>query len=332
MNMTDVAALHARIAQLERAQARRSQSRRRAWLLAALCTGLLLALAPLGLLAGNNQQFADVDPNSVHAPNIVAIRQAGITTGCNPGANLYCPSAYVRRDEMASFLARTAGIGTNPPVVNALTAVNATNATNAGHASSADNAANAANADYATNAGHAASADIVDANTVDGYAPNGLVRVARGSAYPDGGGVPLSTTAYTSIASVTINVPGPGFVLVTGMVSPYDTSTSTFSATLTRLRDTAPGGAVSPDQWANANQVAGNTRNYSVGSTWVFPVSAAGAKTYVIEVLVKIAGNGGTYASNGQLTALYIPFGSTGTGTLGPNDPAPSGPAAPGQR
>ena len=54
---------------------------------------------------------------------------------------------------MASFLARTAGLGDNPPVANAKTAVTTTNAVTA------------------TNAGNA--------NTVGGYEPSGLVRAAR---------------------------------------------------------------------------------------------------------------------------------------------------------
>ena len=56
---------------------------------------------------------------------------------------------------MASFLARTAGLGDNPPVANAKTAQTAANATNATNAQNAGNAA-----------------------TVGGFAPNGLVRVA----------------------------------------------------------------------------------------------------------------------------------------------------------
>ena len=63
---------------------------------------------------------------------------------------------------MASFIARAAGLGTNPPVANAKTAQTATNA------ASADTATNAINAVNATNATHAASADT--ATTV----PNGL--------------------------------------------------------------------------------------------------------------------------------------------------------------
>jgi hypothetical protein len=47
--------------------------------------------------------FSDTGGN-IHADAIGGIAAAGITLGC--GAGRYCPSAPVRRDEMASFLAR----------------------------------------------------------------------------------------------------------------------------------------------------------------------------------------------------------------------------------
>jgi hypothetical protein len=131
----DVATLRQEVATLRREVARLRTPRRRRFrpLLAALALALLVALVPLGLLAAN--PFTDLDPASPHNANIDAIYNAGITKGCNPPAfDNYCPKDNVTREEMASFLARTAGLGTNPPVANALTAVNATNAANAANA------------------------------------------------------------------------------------------------------------------------------------------------------------------------------------------------------
>ncbi|MDJ0925933.1 MAG: S-layer homology domain-containing protein [Acidimicrobiia bacterium] len=54
------------------------------------------------------------DVIGVHEGNINAIAAAGITVGCNLEGTLYCPSAPVRRDQMASFLARALGL---PPMV-----------------------------------------------------------------------------------------------------------------------------------------------------------------------------------------------------------------------
>ncbi len=78
---------------------------------------LLVALVPLATLAAG---FTDLNPGSPHNGNIAAIAAAGITTGCNPpDYTQYCPNDYVTREQMASFLARTAGLGGNPPVANA---------------------------------------------------------------------------------------------------------------------------------------------------------------------------------------------------------------------
>jgi hypothetical protein len=79
---------------------------------------------------------------AVHQSNIQAIGNAGITTGFedpnNTSARLYNPKGQVTREEMASFLARTAG--GNPPVVNANTAVTANSASSADRAMNADTA------------------------------------------------------------------------------------------------------------------------------------------------------------------------------------------------
>ena len=63
----------------------------------------------LGLGEAPLDFFSD-DVGSVHEGNINAIRMAGITVGCNPPASdLYCDDAPVKRQEMATFLARALG-------------------------------------------------------------------------------------------------------------------------------------------------------------------------------------------------------------------------------
>jgi hypothetical protein len=47
---------------------------------------------------------------------------------------------------------------------------------------------------------------------------------------------------------------------------------------------------------------------------WVFPV-AAGINTFDIRV-ARTSGNGALHTWNGQLAAIYSPFGSTGAATL----------------
>jgi hypothetical protein len=98
---------------------------------------------------------------------------------------------------MASFLARAAGLGSNPPVANALTAVNATNAQNAVNAQNATNAQNAANAQSAVNAqtaqtvpdGSITAAKLSSSGATPGQV---LVATANGIAFGTPGATPLA--------------------------------------------------------------------------------------------------------------------------------------------
>jgi hypothetical protein len=137
-----VAAQEARLTTRETAGMRRAVRPRRRTL-AVLAGGLLvllLALSPLGVLAAN---FQDLTPGSPHNADIDAIADVGISKGCID-AQHYCPNDSVTREQMASFLARTAGLGNNPPVANARTAQTAQTATNATNATNAANAQDAA--------------------------------------------------------------------------------------------------------------------------------------------------------------------------------------------
>ena len=69
----------------------------------------------LGLPAGS-VSFSDVG-GSVHAADIEALASAGITKGCNPPDNtLFCPTAPVTREQMATFLARALDLATTTPL------------------------------------------------------------------------------------------------------------------------------------------------------------------------------------------------------------------------
>ncbi len=59
---------------------------------------------------GGGDRFDD-DDQSVFAGAIDRLATAGITRGCNPPDNtMFCPTRPVRRDEMATFLARAGGL------------------------------------------------------------------------------------------------------------------------------------------------------------------------------------------------------------------------------
>lgn len=282
--------LQTRVARLEATQPRqRWRGRPPRRFLSLGLVALLAALLPLSLLAAN--PFTDLVPGSVHNPNIDAIYNAGITTGCVPNEQ-YCPTDLVTRQEMASFLARTAGIGGNPPVTNAKTAQTADTATNA---------ANAANA-----------------NTIGGYGPSGLVRVARGSGVIFPNTVPVGTTP-TTVGAVTITAPGPGFVLVTGVgvVRSFDASTSVEMT----LRE-AGGAQVSTGITAAVGTNPDRVVILPVTLTWVFAVPGAGARTYQLQA-DRLNGTSAD-AYDATLTAIFVPFGSTGGAALGVSEPAPT--------
>ena len=60
-----------------------------------------------GYTAGLGRDLFDDDDGSVFEGDIDRLGTAGVTKGCNPPGNTrYCPAALVKRDQMASFLAR----------------------------------------------------------------------------------------------------------------------------------------------------------------------------------------------------------------------------------
>jgi hypothetical protein len=288
----EIARLRAEVSALRREV--RLRRRGRGWWrvpLALLCVAMLVAM-PLGALASH---FQDLNPGSVHNADIHAISDAGITRGCID-AQHYCPNDFVTREQMASFLARTAGLGGNPPVANALTAETAQSATNATNATNADNASNA--------------------NTLGGWPANGLIRSAVGSNsdlielddFSEGNDITLD---FETIATVTIDAPAPGYVLV--------------SATLSLTADGS-------DAWVDVcllDPVAGlrssflpaaigttpaATINGSISPVARFPVAAAGTRTYELRAdKQRLSGTGFTIADNATIVALYVPFGADGT-------------------
>ncbi|MFA9443800.1 peptidoglycan-binding protein [Egicoccus sp. AB-alg6-2] len=80
--------------------------RRTTFTLLAMVLAVLLPALPAAAQTGD---FDDV--SGVHAEAIAAISDAGITEGCT--ADRYCPQELVRRDQMASFLARALGLDTS---------------------------------------------------------------------------------------------------------------------------------------------------------------------------------------------------------------------------
>jgi hypothetical protein len=262
---TRIAAQEKRIARLER-----RRSHRRAFALVAL----LVALVPAGLLAAN--PFTDLT-GGVHDANIDAIYTAGVTTGCVPNAQ-FCPKDNVTREEMASFLARLGGLGTNPPVANARTL---------GGRTPGDLIRAAA--------GEPSQEEVtLTSNVNDGFVP------------------------WNTLSAVTVNAPAAGFLLVSGSVSVGTTSDAcdggsngTKCMAFIRLRHTAAGGVATLPVFAVVNRGGGGNAIAMVTPVALIPVPA-GAATVVVEG----AGNAGSVnlvgASVRGLTALFVPFDGMG--------------------
>lgn len=277
-DMVSRAELVALQAEYDRRLAALQSHRARPWRRLALLLPLvvLLALVPLSIRAAGS--FNDLT-GGVHDANIQAIYAAGITTGCIPNVS-YCPTDVVTREQMASFLARTAGLGANPPVANAKTA-----------------------------------------QTVGGYAPNALIRAAQGASLYTRDTREFAVTSVFNnsatldpIATVAITAPGNGFVVVNATlgfsIAPSDTGgTARNTVGYARLRDTSSGIA-SP---LLSTLTGSSFQATTLGPTYVFPVTA-GTRSIVLEV--QKSGTGAVNAFDGVVTALYVPFGSGGAGTL----------------
>lgn len=264
-----------------RREVRGQRGKQRRSLMIAVVAVLIAAVSPVAAFAAN--PFNDLVGGSPHNGNIDLIYNAGITTGCDPNRS-YCPTDLVTRQEMASFLARTAGLGSNQPIVNAKTAVQANTANTATTATTAQSA-----------------------NTLNGFAANGLVRVNGAS---QGDNPLFVTTSYNSYATVSLAAPGPGFVYLTGAVTVYATSASNAFVSAAILDEAT--GFGSYEQSAVVGTTSGTTFSAVISPTIILPVSAGGTRTYHLIVGKDPASTGTTGANAATLSAIFVPFGPSG--------------------
>ncbi len=82
---------------------------------------VLIAAAAIPVSVMASHQFTDVPDSNIFHDDIAAIRDAGVTRGCNPPANdEYCPNDPVTRGQMAAFMNRLGALAPDKtPVVNA---------------------------------------------------------------------------------------------------------------------------------------------------------------------------------------------------------------------
>jgi hypothetical protein len=159
--------------------------------------------------------------------------------------------------------------------------------------------------------------DNLNADQLDGRSADqlgGRTAVAAVISYSNDG-------TFAEQASIAIDAPADGLMLVSGSVS-IDTflggdTSCDLCVGVMRLRDKV-NGALSAQQvgtFGSGSDEAGT----QLATTWVFPVSA-GRRTFALDTLGQVADK--VFADNPTLTALFVPFGPSGTS-------APA--AAPGQ-
>jgi hypothetical protein len=155
----------------------------------------------------------------------------------------------------------------------------------------------------------------LDSDKLDGLNPNDLVRVARGGNTDDP--VELSTT-YEPVLTVQLTAPRKGFVLLTGTVSGIAETPGAECqcAIFTRVRHASVPAADFELPYSVAYVSKDVTPVETTATTTVVPV-AAGVQEFVLESRKwEVNGTGLVGAFAPALTALYVPYGSTGAATL----------------
>ncbi|HEY8601802.1 MAG TPA: hypothetical protein VIL85_25470 [Thermomicrobiales bacterium] len=295
---TTTATLQARLAQVERTLARYEAERgqrhnlptgrkRRGGRWAGAVAALLIALVPLSIL-GAGPTFNDLGTAGVeHQGDIQAIAAVGITTGLDdpkssdPNQRLYDPKGTVTREQMASFLARTAGLGTNTPIVNAASALK-----------------------LAT-----------DPTGETAFAANELTRIA---AFNSGDDffltAPASTPPARDIHTLTLDVPVQSYVLFqfTGyMIAKQGASCPCELRGSARMDDGTKVILTSSNLGTEGSNYVGTFDRRSVAGSYVF-LATPGSHTFTLSI---DRGSGGTLEiglAAPAIQAIALPFGPTG--------------------
>lgn len=148
-----------------------------------------------------------------------------------------------------------------------------------------------------------------NADTLNGYHANSLIRTALGAgpAFPDSVSLGTCPAVETSVAQVSISAPGAGYVVVSGSV----TARNTGAGGTTRVHLFPSSGPLSSYVYATVGNAAGQATLHTLSSHWVYQVAGAGTFTVQLRACTFAAG---TDAFGGQVNAVYAPFGAAGTG------------------
>jgi hypothetical protein len=163
-----------------------------------------------------------------------------------------------------------------------------------------------------------------NADTLNGYHANGLIRTALGvgPAFPSTVVLGSCGATETSVAQVSISAPGAGYVVVSGSVTARNGGTGG----TTRVHLFPSTGPLSSYIYASVGSGAGAAVLQTLSSHWVYQVAGAGTFTVDLRACTFAAG---TDAFGGQLNAVYAPFGAAGTGPARPQQIPPQSKADP---
>jgi hypothetical protein len=191
---------------------------------------------------------------------------------------------------MASFLARAAGIGPNPPVANAARL-------------------NGQPAAFYQPAGQPI-ASATNASLLEGYPASALAGRAARALNP----LPLELkSSYQDFLSLNLTAPAPGFVVVTAVVQVVrDVGTCNRPCVVSAQVVAASEGSFPMNTMGL--DFTGETALATV--THVFPVTTAGQHTFTLHLKHSGTSPGAVLAQIGSMSAIYAPFGPTGGNTL----------------
>lgn len=145
-----------------------------------------------------------------------------------------------------------------------------------------------------------------NADQLDGLNANQLMRVGRGYENEFNSGQTLADAA-----KIRLQIPQPGFVLATGTVTAVTTSTTCDPCYAHVLLTDKTSLEVSPVAIQSVGFGATETIEEVITVTWVFPVDAAGNRTFALRVGSSDPEE--AVFANPVITALYVPFGAKGT-------------------
>jgi hypothetical protein len=166
----------------------------------------------------------------------------------------------------------------------------------------------------------------LNADRLDDYHANSLVRAAVASSGTSGALFAITTNYPTYQDTITLNITAPtsGFVIVnagTSVENAGGACTGFACGIFVRVQHSATS-AISPYLVVDADNA--NSPDNAATVSYVFPVSA-GAQAFILQMT---RGSGATQAMSyfsANMNGLFIPFGSTGAGTLGISVQKPSG-------